>query len=98
MHFPYHYPIIRYLADFLYAWFISTVTRADSMLQEHESLYIDAPSKGRNNKKKNKRKKTRPLERELMEAQGMQTLCSAYYKVGLFILNYPHERNFPFLI
>ncbi|XP_072050526.1 N-alpha-acetyltransferase 35, NatC auxiliary subunit-like isoform X2 [Amphiura filiformis] len=75
----YHY-IFWYLADFLYAWFISTVTRADSMLQEHETSYLDTPPKGRSNKKKNKRKKTRPLEKELMQAQGLQTLCSAYYK------------------
>lgn len=47
----YHY-IYWYLADFLLAWYISTLTRADSMLQEHEAMYTDAPGKGRSNKKK----------------------------------------------
>ncbi|XP_033634032.1 N-alpha-acetyltransferase 35, NatC auxiliary subunit-like [Asterias rubens] len=75
----YHY-IYWYLADFLYAWFISTVTRADSMLQDNEAAFTEPAAKSRSNKKKNKRRKTRPFERELAIAQAYQLLCSAYYK------------------
>lgn len=77
----YHY-IYWYLADFLLAWYISTLTRADSMLQEHEAAYLDTAGKGRSNKKKIKKKKARPLEVELLLSQGLQTLCLGYYKAA----------------
>ncbi|XP_038078607.1 N-alpha-acetyltransferase 35, NatC auxiliary subunit-like isoform X1 [Patiria miniata] len=75
----YHY-IYWYLADFLYAWFISTITRADSMLQDNEAAFTEPTAKSRSNKKKSKRRKIRPFERELAIAQSYQLLCSAYYK------------------
>ncbi|XP_071481155.1 N-alpha-acetyltransferase 35, NatC auxiliary subunit-like [Diadema antillarum] len=75
----YHY-IFWYLSDFLYAWFISTLSQADSMLGDHESQYAEAPGKGRSNKKKGKRKRSRPLERELALSKALQALCSGYYK------------------
>ncbi|PIK41723.1 putative N-alpha-acetyltransferase 35, NatC auxiliary subunit [Apostichopus japonicus] len=77
----YHY-IYWYLADFLLAWYISTLTRADNMLQEHEAAYMDIPGKGRSNKKKIKKKKVRPLEVELLLSQGLQTLCLGFYKAA----------------
>lgn len=75
----YHY-IFWYLSDFLYAWFISTVSQADSMLGDHESQYAEPQGKGRSNKKKVKRKRSRPLERELALSKAAQALCSGYYK------------------
>ena len=51
------------------------------MLQDNETAFTESPAKGRSNKKKNKRRKTRPFERELAIAQAYQLLCSAYYKV-----------------
>ncbi|XP_041464934.1 N-alpha-acetyltransferase 35, NatC auxiliary subunit-like [Lytechinus variegatus] len=75
----YHY-IFWYLSDFLYAWFISTLSQADSMLGDHESQYTEPQGKGRSNKKKAKRKRPRPLERELALSKAQQALCSGYYK------------------
>nr|KAF7417202.1 hypothetical protein H0235_011733 [Vespula pensylvanica] len=77
----YHY-IFWYLHEFLYAWLVSAITRADTFLTEQD-VHNDT-HKGRGGKKsaKNKKKKStpRPHHLEILMYQAMQNICGGYYK------------------
>lgn len=47
---------IRYLSEFLYAWLMSTLSRADSSQMAEERI-MEEQQKGRSNKKTKKKKK-----------------------------------------
>lgn len=81
----YHY-IFWYLHEFLYAWLVSAITRADTFLTEQD-VHNDT-HKGRGGKKsaKNKKKKStpRPHHLEILMYQAMQNICGGYYKVSFY--------------
>ncbi|XP_071954055.1 N-alpha-acetyltransferase 35, NatC auxiliary subunit-like isoform X2 [Antedon mediterranea] len=74
----YHY-IYWYLSEFLYKWLESTLRRLEVMLQEKES-HTDQTQKSRINRKKAKRKKSRPIDREMTLVEAFQAMTCGYYK------------------
>lgn len=77
----YHY-IYWYLCEGLYNWLVSTMTRAENFIVEHESLATD-PHKGRGGKKNKKKKKPRAVGTELVMTQALHSLCGGYYKAAI---------------
>ncbi|XP_033107561.1 N-alpha-acetyltransferase 35, NatC auxiliary subunit-like [Anneissia japonica] len=74
----YHY-IYWYLSEFLYKWLESTLRRLEVMLQEKESQ-IDQTQKSRISRKKAKKKKSRPIDREMVLVEAFQAMTCGYYK------------------
>ncbi|XP_069481951.1 N-alpha-acetyltransferase 35, NatC auxiliary subunit isoform X3 [Ambystoma mexicanum] len=73
------YYIYWYLSEFLYAWLMSTLSRADSSQMAEERI-TEEQQKGRSSKKTKKKKKTRPLNREITLSQAYQNMCAGMYK------------------
>ncbi|XP_026526920.1 N-alpha-acetyltransferase 35, NatC auxiliary subunit [Notechis scutatus] len=71
--------IYWYLSEFLYAWLMSTLSRADSSQMAEERI-MEEQQKGRSNKKTKKKKKARPLSREITMSQAYQNMCAGMYK------------------
>ncbi|OXB64803.1 hypothetical protein ASZ78_010396 [Callipepla squamata] len=69
----------RYLSEFLYAWLMSTLSRADSSQMAEERI-MEEQQKGRSSKKTKKKKKVRPLSREITMSQAYQNMCAGMYK------------------
>uniref|UniRef100_A0A8C7IQ73 N-alpha-acetyltransferase 35, NatC auxiliary subunit n=1 Tax=Oncorhynchus kisutch TaxID=8019 RepID=A0A8C7IQ73_ONCKI len=74
-----YYYIYWYLSEFLYAWLMSTLSRADSSQVAEERL-LEEQQKGRSSKKTKKKKKARPLSREITMSQAYQNMCAGMYK------------------
>ncbi|CAB1319463.1 unnamed protein product [Coregonus sp. 'balchen'] len=77
-----YYYIYWYLSEFLYAWLMSTLSRADSSQLAEERL-LEEQQKGRSSKKTKKKKKgqgARPLSREITMSQAYQNMCAGMYK------------------
>ncbi|KAJ8005973.1 hypothetical protein DPEC_G00123450 [Dallia pectoralis] len=77
-----YYYIYWYLSEFLYAWLMSTLSRADSSQMAEERL-LEEQLKGRSSKKTKKKKKSqgaRPLSREITMSQAYQNMCAGMYK------------------
>ncbi|KAH0628222.1 hypothetical protein JD844_009094 [Phrynosoma platyrhinos] len=74
-----YYYIYWYLSEFLYAWLMSTLSRADSSQMAEERI-MEEQQKGRSNKKSKKKKKARPLSREITMSQAYQNMCAGMYK------------------
>ncbi|MEE6459569.1 hypothetical protein FKM82_000658 [Ascaphus truei] len=74
-----YYYIYWYLSEFLYAWLMSTLSRADSS-QIAEERILEEQQKGRSSKKTKKKKKVRPLSREITLSQAYQNMCAGMYK------------------
>uniref|UniRef100_A0ACB8ER86 N-alpha-acetyltransferase 35 NatC auxiliary subunit n=1 Tax=Sphaerodactylus townsendi TaxID=933632 RepID=A0ACB8ER86_9SAUR len=74
-----YYYIYWYLSEFLYAWLMSTLSRADSSQMAEERI-VEEQQKGRSNKKTKKKKKARPLSREITMSQAYQNMCAGMYK------------------
>ncbi|KAK6630155.1 hypothetical protein RUM44_005709 [Polyplax serrata] len=75
----YHY-IFWYLYEFLYAWLVSALLRANNILLEQD-LLPDSNSKNRGSKKnKPKKKKAQPFGKEITLNQALQSMCGGYYK------------------
>ncbi|XP_018114529.1 N-alpha-acetyltransferase 35, NatC auxiliary subunit isoform X2 [Xenopus laevis] len=74
-----YYYIYWYLSEFLYAWLMSTLSRADSSQMAEERL-MEEQQKGRSSKKTKKKKKVRPLGREITLSQAYQNMCAGMYK------------------
>uniref|UniRef100_A0A8C8JRG4 N-alpha-acetyltransferase 35, NatC auxiliary subunit n=1 Tax=Oncorhynchus tshawytscha TaxID=74940 RepID=A0A8C8JRG4_ONCTS len=74
-----YYYIYWYLSEFLYAWLMSTLSRADSSQMAEERL-LEEQQKGRSSKKTKKKKKARPLSREITMSQAYQNMCAGMYK------------------
>ncbi|KAK6492974.1 N-alpha-acetyltransferase 35 [Huso huso] len=74
-----YYYIYWYLSEFLYAWLMSTLSRADSSQMAEERI-TEEQQKGRSNKKSKKKKKARPLSREITMSQAYQNMCAGMYK------------------
>lgn len=52
--------VFRYLSEFLYAWLMSTLSRADSSQMAEERILEEQQQKGRSSKKSKKKKKGTP--------------------------------------
>ncbi|XP_040211448.1 N-alpha-acetyltransferase 35, NatC auxiliary subunit isoform X2 [Rana temporaria] len=77
-----YYYIYWYLSEFLYAWLMSTLSRADSSQMAEERI-LEEQQKGRSSKKTKKKKKgfaVRPLSREITLSQAYQNMCAGMYK------------------
>uniref|UniRef100_A0AAY4BH57 N-alpha-acetyltransferase 35, NatC auxiliary subunit n=1 Tax=Denticeps clupeoides TaxID=299321 RepID=A0AAY4BH57_9TELE len=74
-----YYYIYWYLSEFLYAWLMSTLSRADSSQMVEERI-LEEQQKGRSNKKSKKKKKVRPLGKEITMSQAYQNMCAGMYK------------------
>ncbi|KAJ7420911.1 N-alpha-acetyltransferase 35, NatC auxiliary subunit [Willisornis vidua] len=74
-----YYYIYWYLSEFLYAWLMSTLSRADSAQMAEERI-MEEQQKGRSSKKTKKKKKVRPLSREITMSQAYQNMCAGMYK------------------
>lgn len=74
-----YYYIYWYLSEFLYAWLMSTLSRADSSQMAEERI-LEEQQKGRSSKKTKKKKKARPLGREITMSQAYQNMCAGMYK------------------
>ncbi|KAJ4941750.1 hypothetical protein JOQ06_011624 [Pogonophryne albipinna] len=74
-----YYYIYWYLSEFLYAWLMSTLSRADSSQMAEERL-LEEQVKGRSSKKIKKKKKVRPLSKEITMSQAYQNMCAGMYK------------------
>uniref|UniRef100_A0A8C5BS44 N-alpha-acetyltransferase 35, NatC auxiliary subunit n=1 Tax=Gadus morhua TaxID=8049 RepID=A0A8C5BS44_GADMO len=74
-----YYYIYWYLSEFLYAWLMSTLSRADSS-QMAEERVAEEQQKGRSSKKAKKKKKVRPLSKEITMSQAYQNMCAGMYK------------------
>uniref|UniRef100_A0A8B9Q5I6 N-alpha-acetyltransferase 35, NatC auxiliary subunit n=1 Tax=Apteryx owenii TaxID=8824 RepID=A0A8B9Q5I6_APTOW len=74
-----YYYIYWYLSEFLYAWLMSTLSRADSSQMAEERI-MEEQQKGRSSKKTKKKKKVRPLSREITMSQAYQNMCAGMYK------------------
>ncbi|XP_062310710.1 N-alpha-acetyltransferase 35, NatC auxiliary subunit isoform X3 [Osmerus eperlanus] len=81
-----YYYIYWYLSEFLYAWLMSTLSRADSS-QMAEERVLEEQQRGRSSKKTKKKKKggggsdgARPLGREITMSQAYQNMCAGMYK------------------
>uniref|UniRef100_A0A6I8QKC6 N-alpha-acetyltransferase 35, NatC auxiliary subunit n=1 Tax=Xenopus tropicalis TaxID=8364 RepID=A0A6I8QKC6_XENTR len=74
-----YYYIYWYLSEFLYAWLMSTLSRADSSQMAEERI-MEEQQKGRSSKKTKKKKKVRPLGREITLSQAYQNMCAGMYK------------------
>lgn len=82
LYLPYEYRyIFWYMAENLYSWVATTLTRADTMLEE---AWQAEGSGAKGGKKSNKKKGKRAHSHELRitRAQAMQHVCSAFYKVS----------------
>ncbi|KAJ3604452.1 hypothetical protein NHX12_029192 [Muraenolepis orangiensis] len=71
--------MIQYLSEFLYAWLMSTLSRADSSQMAEERI-AEEQQKGRSSKKAKKKKKVRPLSKEITMSQAYQNMCAGMYK------------------
>uniref|UniRef100_A0A8D3BBE5 N-alpha-acetyltransferase 35, NatC auxiliary subunit n=1 Tax=Scophthalmus maximus TaxID=52904 RepID=A0A8D3BBE5_SCOMX len=74
-----YYYIYWYLSEFLYAWLMSTLSRADSSQMAEERI-TEEQVKGRSSKKTKKKKKVRPLSKEITMSQAYQNMCAGMYK------------------
>ncbi|XP_074493904.1 N-alpha-acetyltransferase 35, NatC auxiliary subunit isoform X4 [Sebastes fasciatus] len=74
-----YYYIYWYLSEFLYAWLMSTLSRADSSQMAEERI-MEEQVKGRSSKKTKKKKKVRPLSKEITMSQAYQNMCAGMYK------------------
>uniref|UniRef100_S4R520 N-alpha-acetyltransferase 35, NatC auxiliary subunit n=1 Tax=Petromyzon marinus TaxID=7757 RepID=S4R520_PETMA len=74
----YHY-IFWYLSELLYGWLISTLSRADAAQLAEEKL-SEETQKGRSSKKSKKKKRARPLGKEIAMNQAYQSYCAGMYK------------------
>ncbi|KAG5281212.1 hypothetical protein AALO_G00068670 [Alosa alosa] len=74
-----YYYIYWYLSEFLYAWLMSTLSRADSSQMAEERI-LEEQQKGRSSKKSKKKKKARPLGKEITMSQAYQNMCAGMYK------------------
>uniref|UniRef100_UPI00358DE771 N-alpha-acetyltransferase 35, NatC auxiliary subunit isoform X2 n=1 Tax=Myxine glutinosa TaxID=7769 RepID=UPI00358DE771 len=74
----YHY-IFWYLSELLYGWLISTLSRADAA-QLAEERFTEEAQKSRSSKKVKKKKRARPLGREITMNQAHQSYCAGMYK------------------
>uniref|UniRef100_A0A8C9ZHL5 N-alpha-acetyltransferase 35, NatC auxiliary subunit n=1 Tax=Sander lucioperca TaxID=283035 RepID=A0A8C9ZHL5_SANLU len=74
-----YYYIYWYLSEFLYAWLMSTLSRADSSQMAEERI-MEEQVKGRSSKKTKKKKKVRPLTKEITMSQAYQNMCAGMYK------------------
>uniref|UniRef100_A0A8C6MA76 N-alpha-acetyltransferase 35, NatC auxiliary subunit n=1 Tax=Nothobranchius furzeri TaxID=105023 RepID=A0A8C6MA76_NOTFU len=74
-----YYYIYWYLSEFLYAWLMSTLSRADSSQMAEERI-LEEQLKGRSSKKTKKKKKVRPLNKEITMSQAYQNMCAGMYK------------------
>uniref|UniRef100_A0A665VA75 N-alpha-acetyltransferase 35, NatC auxiliary subunit n=1 Tax=Echeneis naucrates TaxID=173247 RepID=A0A665VA75_ECHNA len=74
-----YYYIYWYLSEFLYAWLMSTLSRADSSQMAEERI-LEEQLKGRSSKKIKKKKKVRPLSKEINMSQAYQNMCAGMYK------------------
>lgn len=96
MRFLYVFSNNRYLYECIYGWLISTLSRADSLLQEAWNGTATAPpgSKGGRRQKPNKAaKRPRPHARDAVRLQALQQLAGGYFKVGatrIKNLNFPN--------
>ncbi|XP_057577294.1 N-alpha-acetyltransferase 35, NatC auxiliary subunit isoform X3 [Hippopotamus amphibius kiboko] len=70
---------MRYLSEFLYAWLMSTLSRADGSQMAEERI-MEEQQKGRSSKKTKKKKKVRPLSREITMSQAYQNMCAGMFK------------------
>lgn len=68
----------RYLAEFLYNWIITTLTRA-------ECLADQAKSSSKSKKAKPKKKPTKLYCREIMFAQALKNMFAGYYNVSIIL-------------
>uniref|UniRef100_A0AAR2IP77 N-alpha-acetyltransferase 35, NatC auxiliary subunit n=1 Tax=Pygocentrus nattereri TaxID=42514 RepID=A0AAR2IP77_PYGNA len=75
-----YYYIYWYLSEFLYAWLMSTLSRADSSQMAEERILEEQQQKGRSSKKSKKKKKARPLGKEITMSQAYQNMCAGMYK------------------
>ena len=81
----YHY-VFWYLCEGLFNWLLSTLSRANTFVVEHDTIFGES-AKGRSGgaAKKNKKKlKTRPHQAEITYNQALHSLCGGYYK-GRFV-------------
>uniref|UniRef100_A0A3P8VZH3 N-alpha-acetyltransferase 35, NatC auxiliary subunit n=1 Tax=Cynoglossus semilaevis TaxID=244447 RepID=A0A3P8VZH3_CYNSE len=74
-----YYYIYWYLSEFLYAWLMSTLSRADSSQMAEERI-LEEQLKARSSKKTKKKKKVRPLSKEITMSQAYQNMCAGMYK------------------
>uniref|UniRef100_UPI00398E46BC N-alpha-acetyltransferase 35, NatC auxiliary subunit isoform X1 n=1 Tax=Pristiophorus japonicus TaxID=55135 RepID=UPI00398E46BC len=74
-----YYYVYWYLSEFLYAWLISTLSRADSSQMAEERI-LEEQQKGRSSKKTKKKKKVRPLSKEITLSQAYHNMCAGMYK------------------
>ncbi|KAF3817887.1 hypothetical protein GH733_013736 [Mirounga leonina] len=73
------YSMHEYLSEFLYAWLMSTLSRADGSQMAEERI-MEEQQKGRSSKKTKKKKKVRPLSREITMSQAYQNMCAGMFK------------------
>ncbi|XP_019722671.1 N-alpha-acetyltransferase 35, NatC auxiliary subunit [Hippocampus comes] len=74
-----YYYVYWYLSEFLYAWLMSTLSRADASQMAEERI-LEEQVKGRSSKKSKKKKKVRPLSKEITMSQAYQNMCAGMYK------------------
>ncbi|XP_077456300.1 N-alpha-acetyltransferase 35, NatC auxiliary subunit [Stigmatopora argus] len=74
-----YYYVYWYLSEFLYAWLMSTLSRADASQMAEERI-LEEQVKGRSSKKSKKKKKVRPLSKEINMSQAYQNMCAGMYK------------------
>uniref|UniRef100_A0A4W3HG22 N-alpha-acetyltransferase 35, NatC auxiliary subunit n=1 Tax=Callorhinchus milii TaxID=7868 RepID=A0A4W3HG22_CALMI len=74
-----YYYVYWYLSEFLYAWLMSTLNRADTSQMAEERI-VEEQQKGRSSKKTKKKKKVRPLNKETTMSQAYQNMCAGMYK------------------
>ncbi|GAB1298268.1 N-alpha-acetyltransferase 35, NatC auxiliary subunit [Apodemus speciosus] len=74
-----HHLSSGYLSEFLYAWLMSTLSRADGSQMAEERI-MEEQQKGRSSKKTKKKKKVRPLSREITMSQAYQNMCAGMFK------------------
>lgn len=83
-----YYYIYWYLYECIYGWLISTLSRADSLLQEAwNGTAGNTTSKGGRRQKPNKAaRRPRPHARDAIRLQALQQLCGGYFKALLGLL------------
>lgn len=74
--------IYWYLHEFLYAWLLSTYSRAEAYMVEGETLLNEKNGKkAGKNRAKNNKAKSKAYTKELLILQAEQNLTGGYFKV-----------------
>ncbi|XP_030757541.1 N-alpha-acetyltransferase 35, NatC auxiliary subunit [Sitophilus oryzae] len=80
-----YYYIYWYLYECIYSWLISTLSRADTLLQETAGNVANG-GKGRRSKSAKAARRPRPHAKDALKLQALQQLCGGYFKALLGLL------------